>query len=61
VQQPDASFLEKALIMSQGEIDFVEISNAMERLTQQLKSKTVGAIYGLNRRTPVPITMHQKW
>ncbi|WP_058444136.1 hypothetical protein [Legionella feeleii] len=46
IQQPDGSFQEEPLIMTKGEIDFNEFSNAMEDFTHQLKSKTVGAICG---------------
>lgn len=46
VQQPDGSFREEPLMISKCEIDFAEISAAMEQLTCQLKIKTVGAICG---------------
>ncbi|HRD69203.1 MAG TPA: hypothetical protein PK657_03580 [Legionella sp.] len=46
IPQPDGSFQEEQLVITKGEIDFNEISNAMEDFTYQLKSKSVGAICG---------------
>lgn len=46
IQQSNGSFQTEPLVITKGEIDFTEISNAMEHLTHQLKSKTVGAICG---------------
>jgi len=46
VQQSDGSFREEPLVMSKGQIDFSEVSDAMEQLTHQLKSETVGAVCG---------------
>jgi hypothetical protein len=50
VQQPDGTFCIVPLVMSEGEIEFAEISNAIEELSQQRytkgHSKSVGAISG---------------
>ena len=46
VQQPDGSFLTEPLVASQGELEFAEISDAMEALTNQRKGDSVGAISG---------------
>ncbi len=46
VQQPDGTFRAMPLVTSDGEIEFAEVSNAMERLTHLRQSKSVGAICG---------------
>lgn len=46
IQQPDGFFREAPLVISKGEFEFAEISDAMQLLTYQLKSRTVGAVCG---------------
>jgi hypothetical protein len=47
VQEPDGTFRETPLIESEGEIEFAEISNALEELTRQRRRQSsVGAICG---------------
>ena len=46
VQQPDGKFHIVPLVASKGEIEFAEISNALETLCHQRRSKSVGAICG---------------
>jgi hypothetical protein len=46
VQQPDGTFKVAPLIVSAGEIEFQEISLAMEALVNQRLSQSVGAIAG---------------
>jgi hypothetical protein len=47
VQQPDGTFREIPLIENEGEIEFAEISNALEELTRQRRRESsVGAICG---------------
>ena len=46
VQQSDGTFKALPLAVSQGEIEFAEISNALEELYEQKNAKTVGAICG---------------
>jgi hypothetical protein len=50
VQQSDGSFRTIPLIVSDGEREFAELSDAMERLAGARKSKTVGAIGDLVTR-----------
>jgi len=45
VQQPDGSFRIEKMNDSKGQIEFIEISNALEELVQQ-RNKQVGAIAG---------------
>jgi hypothetical protein len=44
VQQPDGSFREEALVLSNGEIEFAEVSNALDALCHERTSRSVGAI-----------------
>jgi hypothetical protein len=46
VQQPDGTFSVVPLVQSEGEIQFEEISAAMEALTHRRQSESVGAIAG---------------
>jgi hypothetical protein len=46
VQQPDGTFCIVPLVQTEGEIEFDEISDAMEALTHRRQSKSVGAIAG---------------
>jgi hypothetical protein len=46
VQQPDGTLRTEPLVTSAGEIEFEEIARALEDLTHQRKSETVGAISG---------------
>ena len=46
VQQPDGTFSVLPFVQSEGEIEFGEISAAMEALTHRRQSKSVGAIAG---------------
>lgn len=46
IQLADGTFRAEPLIVTDGEIEFAEISDAMERLTHQRRSTTVGAISG---------------
>jgi hypothetical protein len=46
IQQPDGSFAEESLLVSKGEIEFAEISSALETLCHERSSKSVGAICG---------------
>jgi len=46
VQQPDGTFRASPLVLSEGEIEFAEVSNAMEALTHGRRSGSVGAIAG---------------
>jgi hypothetical protein len=50
VQQPDGTFRTVPLITSDGEREFAELSDAMERLTGERKSNAVGAIGNLVTR-----------
>jgi hypothetical protein len=46
VQQPDGTLRTEPLVTSAGEIEFEEIARALEDLTHQRKSETVGTISG---------------
>lgn len=46
VQNPGGTFFTEPLNSSEGEIEFEEISDAMEKLTHSRRSETVGAICG---------------
>ncbi len=46
VQQPDGSFIHVPYVVTTGERESAEISDAMEALAHQRKSRTVGAICG---------------
>jgi hypothetical protein len=45
-QQPDGTFKVVPLVVSPGEIEFQEISSAMEALVNQRQSQSIGAIAG---------------
>jgi hypothetical protein len=50
VQQADGTFKEEPLFTSDGEIEFVEVADAMERLPHQRESGSLGSLGGIVTR-----------